>query len=182
MNVLGVRSICGSSSLINLDGRKDNRSVDCRRTEIFSQEAILKLSARNILRGVVENVEHGAVNSEVTIQLPGGLEVVSIITRDPAERLELSKGKEVYAVIKASDWDGLIAPYRLFGKSGTQWCSRHGPILDCSFQKEYTGIDDLHKLMTESRFGRKCALLVIRGADKLTISVIPEESLKQDAA
>lgn len=63
----------------------------------------MKLSARNILKGTIKNVEHGAVNSEVTIQLAGALEVVSIITKDSAERLQLSKGKEVYAVIKASD-------------------------------------------------------------------------------
>ena len=63
----------------------------------------MKLSARNALKGTIKNVEHGAVNSEVTIELPGGLEVVSIITRDSAERLELSKGKQVYAIIKASD-------------------------------------------------------------------------------
>lgn len=63
----------------------------------------MKLSARNTLKGTVKRVEHGAVNSEVTIELPGGIEVVSIITKDSAERLELSPGKEVYAVIKASD-------------------------------------------------------------------------------
>ena len=63
----------------------------------------MKLSARNALKGTIKEVEHGAVNSEVTIELPGDLEVVSIITRDSAERLELSKGKEVYAIIKASD-------------------------------------------------------------------------------
>ena len=63
----------------------------------------MKLSARNALKGTVKEVEHGAVNSEVTIQLPGWLEVVSIITRDSAQRLGLSKGKEVYAIIKASD-------------------------------------------------------------------------------
>lgn len=63
----------------------------------------MKISARNTLRGVVKAVEHGAVNSEVTIELPGGIEVVSIITKDSAESLDLSPGKEVYAVIKASD-------------------------------------------------------------------------------
>jgi molybdopterin-binding protein len=51
----------------------------------------------------VKTVEHGAVNSEVIIELPGGIEIVSIITKDSAERLALSPGKEVYAVIKASD-------------------------------------------------------------------------------
>ncbi|MGH9879833.1 MAG: TOBE domain-containing protein [Pyrinomonadaceae bacterium] len=63
----------------------------------------MKLSARNILKGTVKSVEHGAVNSEVTIQLPGGLEIVSIITKDSAETLGLSAGKEAYAIIKASE-------------------------------------------------------------------------------
>lgn len=63
----------------------------------------MNISARNTLKGTVKTVEHGAVNSEVIIELPGGIEIVSIITKDSAERLELSHGKEVYAVVKASD-------------------------------------------------------------------------------
>ena len=63
----------------------------------------MKIRARNILKGQVKTIDHGAVNSEVTIELPGGTEVVSIITKDSAERLELAAGKKVYAVIKASD-------------------------------------------------------------------------------
>lgn len=63
----------------------------------------MKISARNLLKGKVRNVEHGAVNSEVVIELPGGTEVVSIITKESAEALGLTSGKEVYAVIKASD-------------------------------------------------------------------------------
>jgi molybdopterin-binding protein len=63
----------------------------------------MRLSARNVLKGTVKSVDHGAVNSEVIIELPGGTEVVSIITKDSAEALALSTGKEVYAVIKASD-------------------------------------------------------------------------------
>jgi molybdopterin-binding protein len=63
----------------------------------------MKLSARNVLKGVVKKVTPGAVNSEVTIELPGGLEVVSIITKTSAESLGLKVGKEAYAVIKASN-------------------------------------------------------------------------------
>lgn len=63
----------------------------------------MKISARNILRGTVKSVEHGAVNSEVVIELPGGTEVASIITKESAEALGLAAGKQVYAVIKASD-------------------------------------------------------------------------------
>ncbi len=63
----------------------------------------MKISARNVLKGKIKQVQHGAVNSEVVIELPGGIEVVSIITKQSAEALELAKGKEVYAVIKASN-------------------------------------------------------------------------------
>jgi molybdopterin-binding protein len=63
----------------------------------------MQLSARNKLKGVVKSVELGAVNAEVTIELPGGLEIVSVITKQSAEQLGLSTGKKVYAVIKASD-------------------------------------------------------------------------------
>lgn len=63
----------------------------------------MNISARNTLKGRVKNISDGAVNTEVTVELPGGLEVVSIITKESAERLSLTRGKEVYAVVKASD-------------------------------------------------------------------------------
>jgi molybdopterin-binding protein len=62
----------------------------------------MKLSARNILKGKVVKVVPGAVNAEVTIELPGGQRLVSIITNTSATALELKEGKEAYAVIKAS--------------------------------------------------------------------------------
>jgi molybdopterin-binding protein len=63
----------------------------------------MKISARNVLKGKIRKVEHGAVNSEVTIELSGGTEVAAIITRASAERLGLKAGASAYAVIKASD-------------------------------------------------------------------------------
>jgi molybdopterin-binding protein len=62
----------------------------------------MKLSARNILKGKVVKIVHGAVNSEVTLELPGGLQVVAIITNGSVDNLGLKEGKEAYAVIKAS--------------------------------------------------------------------------------
>ena len=62
----------------------------------------MKLSARNVLKGKVVSVTQGAVNSEVVLRLEGGAEVVSIITKESAEKLGLAPGKEAYAVIKAS--------------------------------------------------------------------------------
>ena len=66
-------------------------------------EMSMKISARNVFKGKVKQITEGVVNSEVIIELPGGIEVVSIITKHSAEALELAVGKEVYAVIKASD-------------------------------------------------------------------------------
>ena len=63
----------------------------------------MKISARNVLKGKVKDVKHGAVNSEIVVELPGGIEVVSVITKTSAENLGLAKGKDVYAVIKATN-------------------------------------------------------------------------------
>jgi molybdopterin-binding protein len=63
----------------------------------------MKLSARNVLKGTVKSVNPGAVNSEVTVELPGGEQVVSVITKTSAEGLGLAEGKEVYVVIKATN-------------------------------------------------------------------------------
>jgi molybdopterin-binding protein len=63
----------------------------------------MKISARNILKGKITKVVRGAVNSEVTIELPGGTQLVSIITNNSVENLGLTVGKEAYAIIKASN-------------------------------------------------------------------------------
>ena len=62
----------------------------------------MKLSARNILKGKIVKITPGAVNSEVVLELPGGAQVVSIITKESAENLGLVVGKAAYAIIKAS--------------------------------------------------------------------------------
>lgn len=63
----------------------------------------MKLSARNQLKGTIKRITPGAVNHEVVIELPGGIEIVSIITAASAEALGLRVGQEAYAVIKASN-------------------------------------------------------------------------------
>ncbi|MBD2021233.1 TOBE domain-containing protein [Leptolyngbya sp. FACHB-36] len=61
----------------------------------------LKISARNILSARVKRVVWGSVNAEVTLEIdPAAL--ISIITRTSAEQMELTEGKQVYAVIKSS--------------------------------------------------------------------------------
>ena len=63
----------------------------------------MRLSARNVLKGKIKKVTPGAVNSEIILELPGGAEVVSIITMESMKNLGLVPGKEAYAVIKASN-------------------------------------------------------------------------------
>ncbi len=62
----------------------------------------MRISARNQLKGKVIGLTPGAVNTEVVIELPGGAQVVSMITKNSADALGLAIGKEVYAVIKAT--------------------------------------------------------------------------------
>ena len=63
----------------------------------------MKISARDVIKGKVKKVFHGAVNSEITIALPGGAEIVSVITKSSAKSLRLAKGKGAYAIIKATN-------------------------------------------------------------------------------
>ena len=60
------------------------------------------LSARNQLAGTIKELKIGNVMAEVVITV-GGVETVSAITRDSAERLGLKRSDAVKAVIKATD-------------------------------------------------------------------------------
>ncbi|MDY0000999.1 MAG: molybdopterin-binding protein [Polyangia bacterium] len=62
----------------------------------------MKVSARNMLKGKIKTITPGAVNTEVVVELPGGQEIVSIITLGSKERLGLAVGQEVCAIVKAS--------------------------------------------------------------------------------
>ena len=80
-------------------------SIHCiySREIYYRLEVVMKISARNVLKGKVKEVHQGAVNTEVIVELPGGTEIVSIITKTSADSLLLTEGKDVYAVVKASN-------------------------------------------------------------------------------
>ncbi len=63
----------------------------------------MKISARNVLKGKIKKITVGAVNNEIIVEIAGGAEMVSIITKSSSERLGLEVGKEVYAIVKASN-------------------------------------------------------------------------------
>ena len=63
----------------------------------------MEISARNQFRGTVKSVKLGNVMAEVVMELPGGQELVSAITRGSAEKLQLKAGDKVVAIIKATE-------------------------------------------------------------------------------
>jgi molybdopterin-binding protein len=63
----------------------------------------MKISARNILKGQIVEVTKGATTSHVRIDIGGGAVVTASITNEAVVDLGLAKGREAYAVVKASD-------------------------------------------------------------------------------
>jgi molybdate transport system regulatory protein len=63
----------------------------------------MKISARNVLAGTVQNVIMGAVNAEVTLALQGGETIVAVITNSSVDSLGLEAGRKAFAIIKASE-------------------------------------------------------------------------------
>ena len=63
----------------------------------------MRISARNVLTGKVQNVIKGAVNAEIMIALEGGEAVVAVITNSSVDSLGLAQGKPACAIIKASE-------------------------------------------------------------------------------
>lgn len=63
----------------------------------------MQLSARNQFAGKVKAIKLGNVMAEIVVDIGGGHEVVSAITRGSAERLGLAQGSAVTVVIKATE-------------------------------------------------------------------------------
>jgi len=61
-----------------------------------------KLSARNQLAGVVDDIKAGAINAEVALALPGGTRLITTITLTSLRDLGLHIGTSAVAVFKAS--------------------------------------------------------------------------------
>lgn len=68
----------------------------------FLRRMSLKVSARNIFKGTVTRIMKGAVNSEVELVLPSGDSLISVVTNESVENLDLYENKDAYAIIKAS--------------------------------------------------------------------------------
>jgi molybdate transport system regulatory protein len=73
----------------------------CRKALV--EEEQMQQSARNQMRGTVQQIKKDEIMAEVTIKIADGAELVSVITATSAERLGLMVGKEVTVIIKSTD-------------------------------------------------------------------------------
>lgn len=69
---------------------------------VMTDMASVRMSARNCLPGVVAQVQVGAVNAEVVLDLPGGAQVAAVITNESMKALALTPGMPATALFKAS--------------------------------------------------------------------------------
>ena len=63
----------------------------------------MQLSARNQLEGKVTGVELGAVMANVKIEIADSNVITAVITKESAEKLGLSEGDDVTAIIKSTE-------------------------------------------------------------------------------
>ena len=69
---------------------------------ILTRQENYKTSARNELRGKVVQINRGAINSEVNVELAGGKIVSAVLTNESVDGLALKIGVPVCALVKAS--------------------------------------------------------------------------------
>ena len=62
----------------------------------------MKTSARNQFAGPIVAIKEGVVDTEVTVELAPTLQLTAIVTRESAENMQLSMGRDVLAFVKAS--------------------------------------------------------------------------------
>jgi molybdopterin-binding protein len=63
----------------------------------------MKLSARNVLKGKVVDIDRGQVTAIVRVDIGGGTIITSSVTLAAVKDLRLKKGSQVSAIIKASE-------------------------------------------------------------------------------
>lgn len=61
------------------------------------------ISARNQFEGIITEILKGAVNTEITLSLQNGEQIVSIITNDAAKELALVPSMKAFAIVKSTD-------------------------------------------------------------------------------
>jgi molybdopterin-binding protein len=63
----------------------------------------MEISARNQLKGKVTDVELGAVMANIKIEISEPGVITAVITKESAEKLGLTEGDDVCAIIKSTE-------------------------------------------------------------------------------
>ena len=63
----------------------------------------MKMSARNMLKGTVENIEEGAVMANVKVKIEAPDTITAVITKEAVKDLELEKDEKVTVIVKSTE-------------------------------------------------------------------------------
>ena len=76
--------------------------MDLLSTNRFKGE-LMEISARNQLNGKITGVELGAVMANIKIEITEPNVITAVITKESAEKLGLTEGDDVCAIIKSTE-------------------------------------------------------------------------------
>ena len=94
------------SSAAKMDLKNDGcicALINANRLILAVSDSSLTASARNVFQGTVSSVTKGAVNSEVVMEIGQNAKLKASITNESVNNLELTFGKKIVALCKASD-------------------------------------------------------------------------------
>ncbi|MGD9608818.1 MAG: TOBE domain-containing protein [Desulfovibrionaceae bacterium] len=105
-----VQVMLGHSSLVLTSIYCSFSDQDCRRivNHCVQKESRMKTSARNTFFGAVSSVRKSPLLTEISLAVQNGFELVAVITNESFDRLGLTEGGQVTALVKA--------PWVLIGK------------------------------------------------------------------
>ena len=123
----------------------------------------MKTTARNQFLGKVAELKQGAVNDEVTLELPGGQHIVAIVTQGSSASLGLVPGAEAFALIKASSII-LVAD-----SAGARFSARNQ--LTGSVTRVQTGAVNTEVVLDLPRGGTIAAIITNQSSTELGIAI-----------
>ena len=82
-------------------GQRDRVSAQPRRTSARGG-VLISISGRNRLRGVVEDVRREGLLTQIRLRV-GDQTLTAVITKDAVDELQLKRGSEATAIIKATE-------------------------------------------------------------------------------
>lgn len=88
--------------LLTRSNQQQAEYLDIDQLRYLLRRISLRSSARNQIVGKVIGLRTSAVDFEVSLDIGNGLTLISVITQESAQTLNLSIGQEIYALVKSS--------------------------------------------------------------------------------